>query len=113
MSMTELITRHWRNMEIPIEYKEAKDFEKSAFVVSLKDFRDLENRYKKAIELAFASDALPSEKILRENQNLREDLGEAISIAEDLFVLGGYAYNPEGRIKELKEKYGKKYEQLD
>ena len=63
-------------MEIDIEYKEAKDFEKSAFVVSLKDFRDLENRYKKAIELAFASDALPSEKILKENQRLKEEKKE-------------------------------------
>jgi hypothetical protein len=63
-----------------IDYKEAQDFEKSAFVVSLKDFRDLENRYKKAIELAFASDALPSEKILKENQRLKEELEQWLNI---------------------------------
>jgi hypothetical protein len=65
--------------EINIEYKEAKDFEKSAFVVSLEQFRDLE-----------------------------KDLEEAISLAEALFEYGGYAYNPEGRIKELREKYEKR-----
>jgi hypothetical protein len=33
-------------MEIDIDYKEAKDFEKSAFVVSLKKFRELETKLK-------------------------------------------------------------------
>ena len=61
---------------IDIDYKEAQDFEKSAFVVSLEQFRDLE-----------------------------KDLDEAISLAVALFEYGGYAYNPEGRIKELREKY--------
>ena len=36
--------------EINIEYKEAKDFEKSAFVVSLEQFRDLEKDLEEAIE---------------------------------------------------------------
>lgn len=37
-------------MEIDIEYKEAKDFEKSALVVSLKDFRDLEKQNKELVD---------------------------------------------------------------
>ena len=39
---------------IDIDYKEAQDFEKSAFVVSLEQFRDLEKDLDEAISLAVA-----------------------------------------------------------
>ena len=47
---------------IDIDYKEAQDFEKSAFVVSLEEFRKLEKDYRDVLKLAFASDMIPSEE---------------------------------------------------
>ena len=91
---------------IDIDYKEAQDFEKSAFVVSLEEFRKLERDYRDVLKLAFASDMIPSEKILKENKELKETLNYAYNFTdlciEEMYFNGSY----EKRL-ELQEKLHK------
>ena len=91
---------------IDIDYKEAQDFEKSAFVVSLEEFIKLERDYRDVLKLAFASDMIPSEKILKENKELKETLNYAYNFTdlciEEMYFNGSY----EKRL-ELQEKLHK------
>ena len=93
-------------MKKEIDYKEAQDFEKSAFVVSLEEFIKLERDYRDVLKLAFASDMIPSEKILKENKELKETLNYAYNFTdlciEEMYFNGSY----EKRL-ELQEKLHK------
>ena len=79
-------------MKKEIDYKEAQDFEKSAFVVSLEEFRKLEkelNDLKKELDNSkFGSQCSIHEleydkkTLIKENEKLTNLLNEAIGLAD-------------------------------
>jgi predicted mannosyl-3-phosphoglycerate phosphatase (HAD superfamily) len=95
-------------MEIDIDYKEAKDFEKSAFVVSLKEFRELETKLKEKedfIKRAFEDWANDDIKI----EQLVEPIIGRKFIDGDSYCVPGTV----GCVEELVKKYNELNEELN
>ena len=119
--------------EINIEYKEAKDFEKSAFVVSLEEFRKLEkelNDLKKELDNSkFGSQCIIHEleydkkTLIKDNEVLwsrldkemeaEQLLGAVIQIAEDLIEACGtidpykFAQKKKAQLDKIKANHSK------